>query len=57
MISLAGGRCLPCRGGEPTLAEAEIVGLLPHIRQVVEQDGKTRGWSALGKILRNSVGM
>ena len=44
MINLAGGRCLPCRGGEPTLTEAEIAELHPQIPEweVVAQNGILR---------------
>jgi 4a-hydroxytetrahydrobiopterin dehydratase len=31
MINLAAGQCVACRGGEPTLADAEIEDLLFHI--------------------------
>lgn len=41
MVNLAAGKCAPCRGGEPTLTEAEIAILIPHIPQwrVVERNG------------------
>lgn len=44
MINLAAGTCVACRGGEPTLAEAEIVELYPQIPewQVVAQDSILR---------------
>ena len=40
MINLAAGKCVPCRGGEPALAEAEIADLAFHVPhwQTVEQD-------------------
>lgn len=33
MKNLAAGKCIPCRGGEPPLGEAEIAELLVHIPQ------------------------
>ena len=33
MINLAAGKCVPCRGGEPPLTDAEIVDLMPHLPQ------------------------
>lgn len=33
MINLATGQCFPCRGGEPTLTEAEIEELQFHVPQ------------------------
>lgn len=33
MMNLAAGKCVACRGDEPTLTDAEIADLLPHIRQ------------------------
>ena len=44
MINLAAGKCVPCRGGEPALAAAEIADLILHIPQwqTVEQDGGLR---------------
>jgi 4a-hydroxytetrahydrobiopterin dehydratase len=38
---LAALKCIACRGGEPTLSEAEIAELLPHLPQwqVVERNG------------------
>jgi 4a-hydroxytetrahydrobiopterin dehydratase len=33
MINLAAGKCVPCRGGEPSLAEAEIADLMSHVPQ------------------------
>jgi 4a-hydroxytetrahydrobiopterin dehydratase len=44
MINLAAGTCVACRKGEPTLTDAEIQDLLPHLRewQVREMDGMKR---------------
>ncbi len=44
MAELAGERCTPCRGGEPTLGENEIDALLPEVSgwRVVERDGLKR---------------
>ncbi len=44
MADLAGEKCVPCRGGEPTLDEAEIDALLPQIPgwRVAERDGVKR---------------
>lgn len=44
MINLAAGQCVPCRGGEPTLTDAEIEVLLFHVIgwQVIEADGVKR---------------
>ncbi len=44
MINLAAGKCVPCRGGEPTLTEAEIEDLMLHVIgwQVKEVDGVKR---------------
>jgi len=41
---LAGERCTPCRGGEPTLDENEIDALLPEVSgwRVAERDGVKR---------------
>jgi len=33
MKNLAAGKCVPCRGGEPPLAEVEIAELLVHVPQ------------------------
>jgi len=33
MSELSTGKCVPCRGGEPALTEAEIVDLLPQVPQ------------------------
>lgn len=40
MTNLAAGKCVSCRGGEPSLTEAEIADLMPHIPQwqAVTQD-------------------
>ena len=44
MINLAAGQCVACRGGEPTLTNAEIEDLLLHVIgwQVIEVDGVKR---------------
>ena len=44
MINLAAGQCVACRGGEPTLTDAEIEDLLLHVIgwQVIEVDGIKR---------------
>jgi len=44
MINLAAGQCVTCRGGEPTLTDAEIEDLLSHVIswQVKEVDGVKR---------------
>jgi 4a-hydroxytetrahydrobiopterin dehydratase len=44
MINLAAGKCVPCRGGEPTLTEAEIEDLMFHVIgwQVKEVEGVKR---------------
>ena len=44
MPELAGERCTPCRGGEPTLDENEIDALLPEVSgwRVAERDGVKR---------------
>ena len=44
MAQLHDGKCVPCRGGEPTLTEAEIIELQPQVRewQVVEREGVKR---------------
>jgi len=41
MINLAAGQCVACRGGEPTLTDAEIEDFLLHVIgwQVVERNG------------------
>jgi len=33
VINLAAGKCLPCRGGEPALTDAEIADLQLHVSQ------------------------
>ena len=44
MTNLADGKCVACRGGEPTLTDAEIEDLLPQVNewQVREVDGMKR---------------
>ena len=44
MINLAAGKCVACRGDEPTLTDAEIEGLLLQVHQwqVREVDGMKR---------------
>jgi 4a-hydroxytetrahydrobiopterin dehydratase len=44
MVSLAAGRCVACRAGEPTLTDAEIKDLLTQVHgwQVQEVDGMKR---------------
>jgi 4a-hydroxytetrahydrobiopterin dehydratase len=44
MINLAAGKCVACRGGEPTLTDAEIEDLSLHIHgwEVKEVDGMKR---------------
>jgi 4a-hydroxytetrahydrobiopterin dehydratase len=44
MSELAGMKCTACRGGEPTLTDAEIAGLQPQVPewQVVEREGIKR---------------
>jgi 4a-hydroxytetrahydrobiopterin dehydratase len=44
MTDLATEKCIPCRGGEPSLTETEIADLLPCIPQwqVFGQDGILR---------------
>ena len=44
MTNLAAGKCVACRGDEPTLTDAEIEDLLPQIHQwqVKEVDGMKR---------------
>ena len=41
---LVRAKCVPCRGGEPTLSEIEIMKLLPAVQEwsVVERDGIKR---------------
>jgi len=40
-MTLAAGKCVPCRGGEPSLTEAEIADLHPQVLewQLKEVDG------------------
>lgn len=44
MSSLTDFRCVPCRGGEPTLTDEEIAGLQPQVSEwtVYEKDGIKR---------------
>jgi 4a-hydroxytetrahydrobiopterin dehydratase len=44
MINLSAGKCVACRGGEPTLTDAEIEDLLFHVHgwDVQEVDGMKR---------------
>ena len=44
MINLAAGKCVPCRGGEPTLTDAEIEDLMFSLIgwQVKEVEGVKR---------------
>jgi len=44
VAELAGERCTPCRGGEPTLDENEVDALLPEVSgwRVAERDGVKR---------------
>ena len=44
MVNLAAGKCIPCRGGDPSLTAAEIADFLPYVPQwqTVEQDGILR---------------
>lgn len=44
MVNLAAGSCVPCRGGEPKLTDAEISDLMFHVPQwqAVTQDGILR---------------
>jgi len=44
MINLAAGKCVPCRGGEPALTDAEIADLILHVPQwqTVAQDNILR---------------
>lgn len=41
MINLAAGKCVACRGGEPSLTEAETADLMLHVPQwgLVVRDG------------------
>lgn len=44
MSELSQQKCIPCRGGDPSLTESEIAELLPQVPewQPVEQDGILR---------------
>jgi 4a-hydroxytetrahydrobiopterin dehydratase len=44
MINLAAGQCVACRGGEPTVTDAEIEDLMLHVMgwQVKEVEGVKR---------------
>ena len=44
MVDLAAGKCVACRGGEPTLTDAEIQDLLPLLQhwEVREVNGMKR---------------
>jgi len=44
MINLAAGKCVACRGDEPTLTDSEIEDMLLHVHQwqVKEVDGMKR---------------
>ncbi len=44
MSELSRGSCVPCRGGVPSLTDAEIQALLPHVPgwRVGEKDGVKR---------------
>jgi 4a-hydroxytetrahydrobiopterin dehydratase len=44
MTDLAAAKCVPCRGGEPSLTESEIKALLPNTPQweTLEQNGILR---------------
>lgn len=44
MTNLAAGKCVACRGGEPTLTDAEIGDLLSQVEQwqVKEKEGMKR---------------
>jgi len=41
MNNLASGKCVACRGGDPSLTDSEIADLLPHVPQwqIVVRDG------------------
>lgn len=43
-MSLSGGKCIPCRKGDPALTDAEVTKLLPQIPEweLVEVDGIKR---------------
>ena len=40
MNDLSSGKCIPCRGGDPSSIDSEISDLMPHVSQwqLVEQD-------------------
>jgi 4a-hydroxytetrahydrobiopterin dehydratase len=44
MEALEQMKCVPCRGGEPTVSDAEIAGFLPQVPEwrIVERDGIKR---------------
>ena len=44
MTNLAAGKCVPCRGGDPSLTDAEIADLMSHVPQwqTVTQDNILR---------------
>jgi 4a-hydroxytetrahydrobiopterin dehydratase len=44
MTDLSSAKCVPCRGGEPPLTDAEIAELLPQVSewQIIEMDGIPR---------------
>jgi 4a-hydroxytetrahydrobiopterin dehydratase len=44
MNDLASGKCIPCRGGDPSLTESEIAELKPQVPdwQLITQDGVLR---------------
>ena len=44
MINLAAGKCIPCRGGESALTDAEVAELRLHVSQwqIKESDGIKR---------------
>ena len=44
MNDLAAGKCVPCRGGEPSLTDTEIADLLPLVSQwqLVVREGVSR---------------
>ena len=44
MTNLAAGKCVPCRGGDPSLTKAEIADLMSHVPQwqTVTQDNILR---------------
>jgi len=44
MAQLHEGKCIPCRGGEPTLTDAESIKLQPQVSEwrVIEREGVKR---------------